>query len=136
LFIIFLEKKNEFFIIKILKKMKSIFFYPLVYKYKDLRVDHVVTDFSEKEWKKLIKETKEHLDTDYNKERGLRIHAVRRNMIHLEIMFDIGGDKIKPFDIREILTNGILINGEPSFFKDNYENDKSLNNFVFFELEY
>jgi hypothetical protein len=114
---------------------KSILFYPLVYKYENLRAISVVTEFSQEKWKNLIKETKEYLDNEYNKERGLTIFNVKRNMIHLEIIFEINGDKIKYSDIREILINGILLNGEPSFFKNNFEDGKSLNNLVFYELE-
>lgn len=111
--------------------------YPLVYKLKDEDPIDIIKEHTDEEWKKLINETKDTLI--YYEEYGIDIVKVERSGIFLMITYNLHPHIFKEKSkqqAQDFIRTGLMISlhsgGHPSYFKDNYENDKMIDNFVYY----
>ena len=118
---------------------------PLVYKYKDKEEygnsnpSSIVTKFNKEEWEKLIDETKDTLT--YYMEYGIDIFDVKKSGMFLEIIYDLdkkifseksSSDIDAPDFIRTGMLTALHGGGFPSFYSNNYEDNKMIDNFVYY----
>lgn len=124
---------------------------PVSYKYRDTGEDEdsipikILTNFSKKEWEKLIDETYVALDGNVDWA-GITMVDVRRSeeKLFLEIIYEVDRDEFKKVDkrhgsphnlITDIMNKFLHGGGSPSFFDGNYEDDKSIDIFVHYSFK-